>query len=58
MEPRPPTVRVACARPAALRRWRPDDTAALRQAKRDLVVAQAAALTAEPTALLRGEAAS
>ena len=56
MDPSPPTVRAACARLAALRRWRPDDEAALRQAKRDLVVAQAAALTAEATALLRGEA--
>ncbi len=51
-----PGVREAHARLAALRRWRPDDAEALRRARRDLVVAQAAALTAEATALLRGEA--
>lgn len=44
----PPTVRAACARLAAVRRWRPDDTAAITEARRDLAVAQAAALTALP----------
>lgn len=52
----PPTVRAAHARLAATRRWRPDDAAAIKAAKRDLVVAQAAVLTASATALLRGEA--
>lgn len=52
----PPTVRAAHARLAATRRWRPDDAAAIKAAQRDLVVAQAAAMTAEATALLRGEA--
>lgn len=52
MESHPPTVRVARARLAALRRWRSDD--ALRQAKCDLVLAHAAALTAEGTAFCAG----
>jgi hypothetical protein len=54
MEPRPPSVRVACARLAALRRWRPDDAPAIQQAQRELLVAQAAALTSRATAMLRG----
>lgn len=56
MADNPPTVRAAHARLAAIRRWRPDDEYALRQARRDLAVAQAGALTAAATALLRGEA--
>ncbi len=47
----PSTLRAAHARLAAILRWRPDDAAAVQQAKRDLVVAQAAALTSEATAL-------
>ncbi len=54
----PHTVRAACARLAAIRRWRPDDATALREAQRDLAVAHAAALTAEASRLLRGEARS
>lgn len=54
MTPSPPTVRAAHARLAAIRRWRPTDEAAIRSAKRDLVVAQAATLTATAAALLRG----
>ncbi len=51
----PSTLRAAHARLAAILRWRPDDAAAVQQAKRDLVVAQAAALTSEATrALLLG----
>lgn len=45
------------ARLAALRRWRPGDADAIERARRDLEVAQAAALTAEAAALLRGEGA-
>jgi hypothetical protein len=52
----PRTVRAASARLAALRRWRPADAAAIAEAQRDLVVAQATALTAEAAALLGGEA--
>lgn len=50
----PPTVRAACARLAALRRWRPDDTAALRQAERDLEVARAGDLLDRAARLLQG----
>lgn len=50
-----PTVREASARLAALRRWRRDDDPGVVAAKRDLVVATAAALTAEAARLLRGE---
>jgi hypothetical protein len=53
--PKPPTVRSAHARLAALRRHRPTDEAAIRQAKRDLVVAQAAALAAEAARLLEAQ---
>lgn len=53
-ETHPPTVRVACARLAALQRWRPDDEPAIRQAQRELVVAQAAALTSKATDMLTG----
>ncbi|GAA1920270.1 hypothetical protein GCM10009815_13620 [Nocardioides marmoribigeumensis] len=51
-----PTVSAACARLAALRRWRCEDDPGVVQAERDLVVAHAAALTAEAARLLRGEA--
>jgi len=47
-------VRVACARLAALRRWRPNDDAALAKAERDLVVAHAAALARKAAAMLTG----
>jgi hypothetical protein len=50
----PPTVSAACARLAALRRWRREDDPGVVAAKRDLVVAQAAALTAEAARLLQG----
>ncbi|MGN6253356.1 MAG: hypothetical protein ACTHNS_16250 [Marmoricola sp.] len=53
--PSPPTVRSAHARLAAIRRHRPGDEAAIRQAQRDLVVATAASLAAEAARLLRGE---
>lgn len=53
-ENKPPTVREAHARLAAIRRWRPDDADALRQATRDFVVAQAAALSTEAARLLKG----
>jgi hypothetical protein len=51
-----PTVREAHSRLAALRRWRREDDPGVMAAKRDLVVAQAAELTAEASRLLRGEA--
>lgn len=54
----PPTVREASARLAALRRWRREDDPGVVAAKRDLVVAQAAALTAEAAAMLAGDGAS
>jgi hypothetical protein len=50
----PSTLRAAHARLAAILRWRPDDAAAVQQAKRDLVVAQAAALVRGHRALLLG----
>jgi hypothetical protein len=50
----PPSVRSAHARLAALRRHRPGDEAAIVQAQRDLVVAQAAVLAADAAALLAG----
>jgi len=52
----PPTVRSAHARLASLRRHRAPDDPAVREAKRALVVAQAAALAAEAARLLAGEA--
>lgn len=53
---KPPTVREAHARLAAIRRWRPHDEAAVASAERDLAVAQAAVLAAEAVHLLSGEA--
>ena len=56
MEPtqssRPPTVRGASARLAAVQRWHPADTEAIRQAKRDLLVAHAAVHAGLAAALL------
>lgn len=51
----PSTVRSAAARLRALRLARPADDAALARARRDLVVARAAALTAQAARLLAGE---
>lgn len=55
---RPPTVRGASARLAAVSRWTPDDAEAIRRAKRDLQVAHAAARVVEAAAMLTGPEAS